>query len=421
MLAWVSAYLKYEFIFYQHSTYWENFNLEEIQKNREFISSQPFESRIQSHTPIPIYEAQQPPLSYLVQVPIYLIFYDQDILTRVFALRIFSVLVTAAAIVIAYKTISLLFDDRLIRLGSLMFIVFNPMFTTNIARVNNEFMTIFLFSAFLYLVVRYLKEKTNLKYCLFIGVVLGLGLLTKSTFLPALLLVPLFIFLKHIQKNTKESQIRAIHSFKNLGIIFAVTGSLASWLYLERFTTGNFSGLHNLPGISFAKYIQGIFEIPLNQFIYILFHTFWGVYGSSTLWTPYPYFHIVIIMVCISIIGLGFGITIKLKKQGSDIFRDWRYQSIFVVGLSFVFLILAQLVFNIQYYYIAKELISAGWYSFISFTAIAMVLLLGYRTIIINSKLKRFKEESLFGVFIVLIILNITTFYWLVPKYYLGV
>ena len=231
MLAWVSEFLKTEFIYYQHSTYWENFNLEEIQKNREFISSQPFESRIQSHTLIPIYEAQQPPLSYLVQVPIYLMFYDQDILTRVFALRIFSVLVTAAAIVIAYKTISLLFDDRLIRLGSLMFIVFNPMFTTNIARVNNEFMTIFLFSAFLYLVVRYLKEKTNLKYCLFIGVVLGLGLLTKSTFLPALLLVPLFIFLKHIQKNTKESQIRGLSiDFGAAGIWIRQNSS--SWVKL---------------------------------------------------------------------------------------------------------------------------------------------------------------------------------------------
>jgi len=122
----------------------------------------------------------------------------------------------------------------------------------------------------------------------------------------------------------------------------------------------------------------------------------------------------------ISIACLGFGIAIKIKKHGRKIFRNWRYQSIFAVALSFPLILLGQLIFNLQYWVVDEKFLSVGWYSFISFTAIAMVLLLGYRTIIINTKLKRFKEESLFLAFIILIIFNATTFYEIIPNYYLG-
>jgi len=420
-LEWVTAYSGKEVLTYPYSTYWDDFDLKKIQNNRKLITSQPIESRIESEPLVPIYEAQQPPVSHLVHVPVYLLFYDQDILTRVFALRIFSVFVTAAAAVVAYKTISLLFDDRFIRVGSLMFIVFNPMFTTNISRVNNEAVTILLFSVFLYLMVLYLKGKINTKFVLVIGVVTGLGLLTKSTFMPAVLLVPIFIFLKHIQNNTIKPRISKLQSLKNLGLIFGITFPMVSWLYYERIVSGNFSGIEGVHGISFGEYIQGFFEIPWYMFNYIFFHSFWGMYGTSQVWAPPAYFQIVLVLIGISIACLGYGIAIKLKQHGSKIFRNWRYQSIFAVAISFVLIIVGQIIFNIQHWVVEGGFLAAGWYSFISFTAIAMVLLLGYRTMIINTKLKRFKEEFLLGVFILLIIFNATTFYELIPNYYVGV
>jgi len=419
-LLWVPAYSGKDVLMYHYSTYWDNFDLKEIQHNRQLISSQLFESRINSEPLVPIYESQQPPLSYFVHVPVYLLFYDQDILTRVFTLRIFSVLLTAVAIIVAYKTISLLFDDRFIRIGSLMFLVFNPMFTTNISRVNNEALTILLFSVFLYLTVLYLKGKTNTKYVLVIGVVLGLGLLTKSTFMPAVILVPIFIYLKHIQSNTIKPRIRKSQSIKKLGLIFGIMIPMVFWLYFDRLMTGNLSGIRGQTGIFFWEYIQTIFEVSWDVFFYTFFRTFWGMYGSSNLFAPSPFFEIVSVIVGISIAFLGYGIAIKLKQHGRKIFRDWRYQSIFAVGLSFILIVIAQLIYNVHLQVVQNTFLAAGWYSFISFTAIAMVLLLGFRTII-NSKLKQFKEESLLGAFVILIIYNASTFYWLIPNYYQGV
>jgi len=419
-LRWNAFYVNNEHLLSSYSNYWDSFDINEIQNNRKLISSQPLESRINSEPRVPIYEAQQPPLSYIVHVPVYQLFYDQDILTRVFALRIFSVFITAAAAVVAYKTISLLFDDRFIRVGSLMFIVFNPMFITNISRVNNEAVTIFLFSVFLYMMILYLKGKTNTMHVLVIGVIVGLGLLTKSTFMPAVLLVPIFIFLKHIQTDTVKPRISKLHSLKNLGLIFGVAIPMVSWLYFERFTTGNFSGIEGVQGGNLGEYIPAILEIPWYWVYDTFFRTFWGMYGTSHIYAPDTFFLIVIILMGISIACLGYGIAIRLKQQGSKIFRNWRYQSIFAVALSFPLILLGQLIFNLQYWVVDEKFLSVGWYSFISFTAIAMVLLLGYRTIIINTKLKRFKEESLLVALIILIIFNATTFYELIPNYYLG-
>jgi len=410
-----------DFKYYNLDTYWNTFDLEEAQKNKETISSQTLESRTTSEPFIVIYEAQQPPISYIVQVPVYLLFYDQDILTRVFALRIFSILVTAAAAIVAYKTISLLFDDRFIRLGSLMFIVFNPMFTNNMSRVSNEAVTILLFSVFLYLMILYLKGKTNTLHVVLIGVVLGLGLLTKATFLPAIILVPVFIFLRHIQNNSHKLRISILQSLKNLGLILGITVPMISWWYYERFATGNPTGVIDVRGISLNRFIQGIIQLEWGDYFGDFFVTFWGFFGTSLHLAPGGFFLIVMIMIGISVAGLGFGIALKVKHIGRKIFRNWKYQSIFALALSFLLIVFAQAMFNVQYFLIHGSFVPPGWYSFISITAIAVVLILGYRTIIINTKLKRFTEEFLLVAFVILIIFNASTFYWLVTKYYVAV
>jgi len=284
---WLNIWFFYNttenFKFYNSTTYWNAFDLEQVQKNRDLISSQTLESRI-THGPFIVnYEAGQPPLGYLVQAPVYLLFYDQDILTRVFALRIFSILITAVAAIVAYKTISLIFNDRFMRIGSLMFIVFNPMFMSTSSRVSNETVTILLFSIFLYLMVLYLKGKTNTLHVVLIGVVLGLGLLTKATFMPAVMLVPVFIFLKYFQNNPHKPRISILQSLKNLGLILGITISMGSWWYYERFAAGNPTGhiYFSEVKIPFDKFIQAIFHVPWDFFVENFFRTFWGFYGLS--------------------------------------------------------------------------------------------------------------------------------------------
>jgi len=293
-------------------------------KNKKLSTSLPVSERTNPIDGWIIYEAQLPPIAYLVQVPVYNMFYDQDILVRVYTLRVFSVLITAVAIVIAYKTISLIFDDRLMRVGSLMFIVFFPMFTVNIARVNNEAITILLFSVFLFLMVRYLKGKTCTTNVLLIGLVLGLGLLAKPTFASAFVIVPIFIFLKHIQSKNAQPKIKLVDSLKNLAIVIGITIPMVSWWYFERFASGNFSGISALSSLTIEEYIQGFYQVPWASLYQNFFYLFWGVYGWSFHRPPFPYFEVIIIFIGICIVGLVYGIVKKIKTQGFRIFRNWK-------------------------------------------------------------------------------------------------
>jgi len=404
-----------------YTDFWKDFNYQEIESRQKFVSDLPQSERTRSDVALDLWEAQLPPMGYLPQVPVYLLFYDQDIFVKAYALRIFSVLITAVAIVFAYKTISLIFEDRLMRVGSLMFIVFFPMFTVNIARVNNEAITILLFSVFLFLMVRYLKGKTCTTNVLLIGLVLGLGLLAKPTFVSAFVIVPIFIFLKHIQNKNAQPKIRLVDSLKNLAIVIGITIPMVSWWYFERFASGNFSGISALSSLTIEEYIQGFYQVPWASLYQDFFYLFWGIYGWSFHRPPFPYFEVIIIFVGICIVGLVYGIVKKTKTQGFRIFRNWKYQSIFALALSIFFIILGQSFLSIQSYASLGFGIIGGWYLFITFTAISMLVLLGFRTLIINSKLKKFQNESLLAVFIILVIFNVTTFYWLVPKYYVGV
>ncbi len=128
------------------------------------------------------------------------------------------------------------------------------------------------------------------------------------------------------------------------------------------------------------------------------------------------------IFVGICIVGLVYGIVKKAKTHGFKIFRNWKYQSIFALSLSSLLIIISQSLISVQMFSIYGEgSIALGWYLYITITAISMLILLGFRTLIINSKLKKFQNESLLVAFIILIIFNTTTFYWLLPNYYVGV
>ena len=74
--------------------FWKNYTLNEILENKNSLSEISFSDRINTIERLNG-EAKNPPLAYITQVPIYLLMYDQGIFERAFALRIFSVLVTA--------------------------------------------------------------------------------------------------------------------------------------------------------------------------------------------------------------------------------------------------------------------------------------------------------------------------------------
>ncbi len=137
------------------------------------------------------YEDHQPPLYYVLATPVYLAF--DGSLTP---LRLLSVVIGAGVVVWAYAIAAAVFPGRpLIALGTAAFAAFLPQHVAMMAGVNNDSLAEFLIGLALWMAVRWLgadegwSAGTHSKWLAWLGVVVGLGLATKTTFIPVALAI----------------------------------------------------------------------------------------------------------------------------------------------------------------------------------------------------------------------------------------
>jgi 4-amino-4-deoxy-L-arabinose transferase-like glycosyltransferase len=147
------------------------------------------------------YEDWQPPLYYFLAAPVYLIF--DGALTP---LRLFSVLIGAGVVLLAYAVAATVFPEQpLIAPGTAAFVAFLPQHVAMMAGVNNDGLTEVLIGVALWMVLRWMRvaegrktkgERTSeSRWLVGLGIVLGLGLVTKASFLPLVLVVAVTIWI----------------------------------------------------------------------------------------------------------------------------------------------------------------------------------------------------------------------------------
>ncbi|UCC62232.1 MAG: DUF2142 domain-containing protein [Anaerolineae bacterium] len=139
----------------------------------EEIKSQKFPDHL-SIDPIR-YEFYQPPLYYLLATPIFKLF-DGALV----ALRLLSVGLGAGLVYVAYRlALAICPAQPTLALGTAAFVAFVPMHTAMMAAVNNDTLSELLLALTLWGTVRYLKGRGDNRALAVVGVLLGLGLLTK--------------------------------------------------------------------------------------------------------------------------------------------------------------------------------------------------------------------------------------------------
>jgi 4-amino-4-deoxy-L-arabinose transferase-like glycosyltransferase len=130
------------------------------------------------------YEAYQPPLYYVAAAPAYLIG-QGSLLT----LRLFSVSLGAFVIILLYLCVELIFPNKpLLSVGAAAFAAFLPMQVAMSAAVNNDGLAQLLLLAAMLILLRWMRQRfyapmrpgiTNWPMLLVLGLLLGLGMLTK--------------------------------------------------------------------------------------------------------------------------------------------------------------------------------------------------------------------------------------------------
>ena len=148
------------------------------------------------------YESHQPPLYYALATPIYLATAAQPIETQVLALRLFSTLLGAVGLVLAFLLVRQVFPkDELLAFAVPGIIAFVPMRVAMYAAVENDALAEVAMTAVLLALVVGLKRETTWRYDAVVGVLLAAALLTKAVDYLAVVLVAAAYLVAEVRRS----------------------------------------------------------------------------------------------------------------------------------------------------------------------------------------------------------------------------
>ena len=127
-------------------------------------------------------EVIQPPLYHLLAVPIYMAA-PGGLLSKLLILRFVSVGIGVVALSLTWAISSSLFPDELgVRAGATAFVALQPQFSFEAAIVNHDILVITLAGLIVWLAIVWSRTGLTIRRSLWLGGVLGLGMLTKVSF-----------------------------------------------------------------------------------------------------------------------------------------------------------------------------------------------------------------------------------------------
>lgn len=272
--------------------------------------------------------ADQPLYYVLCALLLYPIRY-QNIVLQLHVLRSFSVLLNVGIVALAYLTARTLFPgDLLVQLGVPLFIVFLPAYTDIMSALNTDVLANFLFSLTVYLAVVIQRQGHSGLRLALLGGVLALGLLTKRTVIPALL-IPLLLLLLAMERRYGWKVMAIAASVA--GLLSAVAGRLfvANW---KRLPT-RFKWYLNMypPDVLVSSVLDWRRWLPVYaDEIEILAKGFWGnfAYGAYSLegwWLVFPF-----LLSAVAGIGVLWTLTCRSKTERMPV---WQRQTLLLLLL----------------------------------------------------------------------------------------
>jgi 4-amino-4-deoxy-L-arabinose transferase-like glycosyltransferase len=270
-----------------------------------------------AHTPkLPIdplrYEYHQPPLYYLLVAPIYLLTGGD-----LFALRLVSVAFGGALIVVAYLVVRRIKPDRpALALGTAAFAAFVPQHVAMLAGVNNDSLAELLLALILLQTLRVLKSEEGRasRGLLWLGVLLGLGLITKTTdylAVPIVFMALLPRIMYRVSPSAKYES-RITHYAIRFMIVFIPAFILGSFWWLRNIGVyGGFDVLglarHNAVVVGQPLTTEWIARMGLGPYLVsaltTTFHSFWGQFGWMGVPMPDGVYHALGALSVIAVVG----------------------------------------------------------------------------------------------------------------------
>ncbi|MCC6441868.1 MAG: DUF2142 domain-containing protein [Armatimonadetes bacterium] len=171
------------------------------------------------------FESHQPPLHYILALPFYLSvrgWAGEE--TTGFVVRLLSTLIGIALLIVAHRAMRLLYGDGLLSLFVPALIAFLPMHLAVTSSFNNDALTELWFFLIFYLTVLSLKNGLTPRRSLAAGLVIGAGLLTKSS---AISLFPIWLLVVYLSFRSRPGMWRDIA--RHTAIAFGTALLVGGW------------------------------------------------------------------------------------------------------------------------------------------------------------------------------------------------
>jgi 4-amino-4-deoxy-L-arabinose transferase-like glycosyltransferase len=129
-----------------------------------------------------IYTGNHPPLFYLLLTPVYWLVDGFELDQQIYFFRMAAIPFGMLTVVFAYLTVRAIFPrDRFLAMTVPAFVAFQPQIAYEASMLNNDILAIMFTSAVIWMLAAGLRRRFPFWSCLWMGLFLGLAILSKST------------------------------------------------------------------------------------------------------------------------------------------------------------------------------------------------------------------------------------------------
>jgi 4-amino-4-deoxy-L-arabinose transferase-like glycosyltransferase len=327
------------------------------------------------------YEFHQPPLYYVLAVPVYRLF-SKPLLP----LRLLSVALGAVLLLVIYWAVQALIPQSPFpALGATAFAAFLPMHLAMTAAANNDTLAELLLATVLLLSIRYLKaghspgeEREETRLLLLLGVTTGLAFVTKSSAYIALPIVLLAIALKQLWPGAPRATIGGLVKVAGLYLLPAVALALPWWVRnVAVYGHGDFLGLGRHDQVV-AGQLRTAELIAAHGFAQLArdlsltsFRSFWGQFGWMGVLLDVRIYQALGIVSALAAAGFGIWAVRAWRQRAS--FPPWQWAAGSLLAACGLFTAASYLWYNSQFVQ------HQGRYLFSALIPIGLAVALGWR------------------------------------------
>ncbi len=351
-----------------------------------------------------------PPLYHVMASNFYNLFRQNNLLDRVFAVRIFSLFLFLCLIVISINAGNIIFKKDILSqtvLPALM--TFTPMLVFSTTGVLPDPLTILLFTLIFTISAKIVRDKLTIQLFILLIILLFLGTFTRQQFQVAIPIVLISVYYGLSKMLPKRFVIYASTAITLcafiLGAIFAVKHKLI-------FSVAEIGSpdLRLLLTSQFEKYLLSTLSHYYSQTL----PWYWGVYKWLSLTLPHIYYQIINRIIVLSVIGLGVWIAITLRNK--KIFKQDLIMALFIFSIFIYFAVFIiwdfyfQLVFGYSFGIQGRYFLPLA-------LPITTLLLFGIKNLF-QLFIKKYLHIALFILTFIMVLFNDVSLYIVTSSYY---